>query len=158
APIPSLKLELAVGVTGASSSDDRKNMVARCREVGCAALLLGSGLEEGEREALSAEAKGAGLSVFGRLAEAWTASLAGLDALALAPRAGKIPFAVEPLRALRKSGPPIVAGSEGAGVARAAELLVAAGASPIQAIRALSAIPARLAGESARVGTVEAGK
>jgi hypothetical protein len=158
-PIPSLRLELAVTAGGAAGADERLHTaVARCRDAGCAALLLGSGLEEEERRALSAEAKGAGLSVFGRLTEPWTAPLAGLDALVLAPRAGKAPFPVEPLRALRESGPPIVAGSEGAGVVRAAELLVAAGASPVQAIRELSAIPARLAGESERVGTVEPGK
>jgi imidazolonepropionase-like amidohydrolase len=63
---------------------------------------------------------------------------------------------------MHDAGVPIVAGTDyglpGFSLLRELELYVQAGLSPLDAIRAASAVPAELTGMSRDVGTIEAGK
>jgi imidazolonepropionase-like amidohydrolase len=64
------------------------------------------------------------------------------------------------LGVMHKAGVPIVAGTDGAGIelVRELEIYVEAGLSPAEALAAATIVPARLVGQSAKTGSVKAGK
>jgi imidazolonepropionase-like amidohydrolase len=138
APIPSLKLvgQLSAGAPAPTCGGT------------CDALVLDGAADDEER----AEAQKAGLPVFARVA----AGAAAFDGLrAFVASSASSPDAV---RDARKSGTPLVAGSAGSTLARAAEVLAASGLTPVQVVRALTSASARAAGEPDRTGTLAAGQ
>ena len=61
---------------------------------------------------------------------------------------------------MRQAGVPIVAGTDGAGIeiVRELEIYVQAGFSPVEALAAATIVPARMAGEEAKTGSIKVGK
>jgi imidazolonepropionase-like amidohydrolase len=79
-----------------------------------------------------------------------------------AAAAARLRQSLAALRALHDAGLPIVAGTDygvpGHSLHRELELYVLAGLSPMEAIRAATAVPARVMGMAAEAGTIEPGK
>jgi len=61
---------------------------------------------------------------------------------------------------MHQAGVPIVAGTDGAGIeiVRELEIYVQAGFSPVEALAAATIVPARMAGEEAKTGSIKVGK
>jgi imidazolonepropionase-like amidohydrolase len=78
-----------------------------------------------------------------------------------AQAAARLRRSLQIVKALHDAGVPIVAGTDkgvpGISLAREIELYVEAGFSPIDAIRAASAVPARIMGQANETGTIAPG-
>jgi imidazolonepropionase-like amidohydrolase len=87
---------------------------------------------------------------------------AAVDGLDPAAARARLENSLAILRALHAAGVPIVAGTDegipGHSLHREIELYVEAGLTPLEAIRAATAVPARVMGMEGEVGTIEVGK
>jgi imidazolonepropionase-like amidohydrolase len=87
---------------------------------------------------------------------------AGVDGLDPGEAHARLEHSLAILRALHAAGVPIVAGTDegvpGHSLHREIELYVEAGLTPLEAIRAATAVPARVMGMEGEVGTIEVGK
>jgi imidazolonepropionase-like amidohydrolase len=89
-------------------------------------------------------------------------SNAGVDGLDPGTARARLANSLAILHAVHAAGVPIVAGTDegipGHSLHREIELYVQAGLTPLEAIRAATAVPARVMGMEAEVGTIEVGK